>query len=236
MSILIIHHVETNNLGPLEEVLQAHKLPYQYLFCHQLGQHHVDLTGVTGLIMLGGPQSAAKEHKYAFMKPEQAMIRNAVSQNLPVFGICLGSQLLAHSLGAPVEKNMVDGHEIKEIGWTPIELSAAGQSDPVLRYLAGMAQFQWHEDTYHLPPNAIHLASTTHCAQQAFKLDRPHNKTYGVQFHPEVSKDVIQDWLYTSNSLNTQRKRAIWEETEIQFAERHAASRRMFKAFCEIAF
>lgn len=236
MSILIIHHVETNNLGPLEDVLQAKKLPYRYLFCHHLEQHHVDLAGITGLIILGGPQSAARADKYPFMAPEQEMIRNAVSHNMPVFGICLGSQLLAHSLGATVEKNKVHGQEFKEIGWTPIALSEAGQADPVLHHLADTAQFQWHEDTYHLPPLGVHLASTAHCMQQAFKLDRPDNKTYGVQFHPEVSLSVIQNWLQSSNSLDVQRKRAIWEETEAHFAARHLASRRIFQAFCEIAF
>jgi GMP synthase (glutamine-hydrolysing) len=234
MSILIIHHVETNTLGPLEAVLDARKLAYRYVFCHQLESSQVALEHITGLILLGGPQSVAEAPKYPFMAAEQQMIRNAIAQQLPVFGICLGSQMIARSLGATVEKNTVHGQEVQEIGWTPLELSAAGQTDPVLRHLTDTAQFQWHEDTYHLPPGAIHLARTADCPQQAFTV--PGGRTYGVQFHPEVSMAVIREWLHTSSRLDAARKRAIWEETEASFAARHAASRRMFNAFCELSF
>lgn len=236
MTILIIHHVKNNSLAALQEVLETRRLPFQYLFCQQLTERQIDLDGVSGLIILGGRESAADDHLHDFMKPEQQIIRNAIQQNIPVFGICLGAQMIARSLGAKVEKNRLNGQEHKEIGWTPIELSEAGKTDPVLQHLDGIAQFQWHEDTYYLPPGGIHLAKTSGCPQQAFKLPPPNTKTYGVQFHPEVSLQVIRAWLDESKSLLPHQSAALWEESERCFAERHAASRRMFDSFCELAF
>lgn len=233
MSIAIIHHVQHNTLGGLEEVLSARKLPFHYIDCHQLSDAHIALDKLTGLIILGGKESAADDHLHAFMQPEQRMIRNAISQNLPVFGICLGSQMIARSLGATVEKNKVDGQEVKEIGWTSLQLTPQGLIDPVLSGLQNAPQFQWHEDTFHWPPNAVPLAASALCPRQAYRLNP---KTYGVQFHPEVSMRVIAEWLEVSESLSAAQKADIWVETEQHFEERHLASRKLFDAFCETAF
>lgn len=236
MSILIVQHVAGNTLGPLEALLTAQKLAFQYLDCHQLTQAHIELDGVKGLIILGGKESAADDDIHPFMKPEQQLIRNAISQKLPVFGICLGSQMIARSLGATVERNRIHGQEIKEIGWIPMSLTQAGQTDPVISKLEGTPQFQWHEDTFHLPPDAVLLAASDTCPRQAYKLTQPGQKTYAVQFHPEVSLSVIQEWLRASESLDMNRKAAIWEESERAFEHRHSASRAMFNAFVEFAF
>mgnify|MGYP003941083441 CR=1 FL=1 len=236
MSIAIIHHVQNNTLGALQEVLSARRLSFDYVDCHQLSEAHGDLSDITGLIILGGKESAADDHIHPFMQPEQRMIRNAISQNLPVFGICLGSQMIARSLGAIVEKNKMDGQEIKEIGWTPLQLTPQGLADPVLCHLEGVPQFQWHEDTFHWPSGAIPLAASEWCPRQAYRLNQPSNKTYGVQFHPEVSMSVIAAWLRESDSLDASQKAAIWSETEQHFEKRHLASRKMFAAFCDSAF
>lgn len=233
MSIAIIHHVQHNTLGGLEEVLNARKLPFHYIDCHQLSPAHTQLEGITGLIILGGKESAADDHLHAFMQPEQRMIRNAISHKLPVFGICLGSQMIARSLGATVEKNTVNGQEVKEIGWTPLQLTPQGMMDPVLSHLQNAPQFQWHEDTFHWPPNAMPLAASELCPRQAYRLNP---QTYGVQFHPEVSLKVIEEWLAVSESLSEKQKADIWAETELHVEERHFASRKMFDAFCETAF
>lgn len=236
MSVLIVHHVVGNTLGPLEGVLTDKRLPFKYVDCHQLKQSHIELEGARGLIIMGGKESAADDHIHAFMQPEQQMIRNGIQQNLPVFGICLGSQLIARSLGAGVERNTVNGQEVKEIGWMPLWLTEAGKADPVLSTLDGMPQFQWHEDTFHLPPGAVHLAASELCPRQAYKLNPPNHKTYAVQFHPEVSLPVIKAWLKASESLPPNRKASIWEESQQCFAQRHAASKAMFRAFCDLAF
>jgi len=244
MGIRIIHHVKNNTLGVLEGVLSRRGMAFEYRFCQDLHPAQAMLEqatlkeseGLTGLILLGGMESVADEGKHAFMSPELQMIRHAVEAGVPVFGICLGAQLMARSLGATVEKNTIAGVETKEIGWTPLTLTPAGETDPVLSHLQEQAQFQWHEDTYHLPPGATHLAVTPHCAQQAFRLENTKAPAYGVQFHPEVTLPVIRAWLAAAKTLDPERAQAIWKESEQHFERRSAASVRMFEAFCDLAF
>lgn len=237
MGILIVHHVKNNTLGLLESVLSQRKLPFHYAFGQDLTPAQVNLErGISGLIILGGKESVTEDERHAFMPPEQQMIRNAIDAGVPVFGICLGAQMMARSLGAVVEKNKVAGSATKEIGWTPLTLTEAGAHDPVLSHLAGMSQFQWHEDTYHLPSGAVHLAASSQCAQQAFRLSQTAGPAYGVQFHPEMTLPVIRAWLSVSKTISPERAQAIWEESEQVFALNSAASLRLFNAFCDLAF
>lgn len=221
----------------LESVLTRRHLPFEYLFCQDVAPEHVEqVTRLNGLILLGGMESAADAHKHAFMPLEHQMIRNAMAAGVPVFGICLGAQLMAKSLGAVVEKNTIDGVEVKEVGWMPLTLTPEGERDPVLSHLAGQAQFQWHEDTFHLPPDSVHLAATPACDRQAFRLTNTIAPAYGVQFHPEVTLPVIRAWMAASKTLGLEQSQAIWRESEQHFNERSAASLRMFESFCELAF
>jgi GMP synthase (glutamine-hydrolysing) len=237
MGIRIIHHVKNNTLGVLEGVLSRRNLVFDYVFCQDLSPALVDLADKPqGIVLLGGMESVADEQEHAFMATEMQMIRHAMASGVPVFGICLGAQLMARSLGAVVEKNRVNGTETKEIGWTALELTPEGQRDPVLSPLAGTAQFQWHEDTYQLPAEATHLATTPLCAQQAFRVENTTAPAYGVQFHPEVNLPIIRAWLAASKTLVPECAQTIWRESEQTFAQRSAASLAMFEAFCDLAF
>lgn len=235
MTVRILRHIENNTLGKLEAVLQKRGLTFEYLEAKPVFEPMQVLDGATGLVILGGHESASQDDRHAFMPQEQQLIREAIKNDLPLFGICLGSQMIARALGAPVERNMVNGEPFKETGWVPLELTAAGKSDPVMSKLEGTAQFQWHEDTFHWPPGAVPLAASATCARQAYYL-KDHPRTYAVQFHPEVTLDVIAQWLKESTNTPETRKQAIWEESEKNYQERHRASARMFDAFCELAF
>ncbi|HEY9687419.1 MAG TPA: gamma-glutamyl-gamma-aminobutyrate hydrolase family protein [Coleofasciculaceae cyanobacterium] len=236
MSILIVRHVPGNTLGPLEAVLAERGLPIEYVQARKLTERHLALEGLRGLVILGGRESLTEDYKYDYLLREQAMVREAIAQELPIFGICLGSQMIARSLGAPVERNRVNGVAVQEIGWTPITLNAAGKADPVLSQLDGLPQFQWHEDRYHLPPGAVNLAHSALCPEQAYRLGKPGSKVYAVQFHPEMSQELITTWLDESETLPPERKQAIREETDRHFNAAHAASRRMFEAYCDLAY
>src|SRR5207344_2342559 len=104
-------------------------------------------------------------HHYPHLITELKAIESALRQDKPVLGICLGAQLLAHVLGAPVRR-----HERHEIGWYDLQITAAGFQDPVLGVLGVRAPvFQWHGYTYDLPSGAVQLARTDTCEQQAFR-------------------------------------------------------------------
>jgi GMP synthase (glutamine-hydrolysing) len=105
-----------------------------------------------------------------------------------VLGICLGAQLLAHSLGSEVRR-----HHVSEIGWYDLATTAAGRSDPVFAPLGDAAPiFQWHGYTFAIPDGATHLARTGTCENQAFRYG---DNAYGFQFHLEMDKPLIERWL-----------------------------------------
>ncbi|MGH9933572.1 MAG: type 1 glutamine amidotransferase, partial [Nitrososphaerales archaeon] len=117
---------------------------------------------------------------------EQKLIQNAMAKNIPTLGICLGSQLLAKAAGAKVYKG-----SRKEIGWYPVEITTDGMNDMFNGLKNNITVFQWHGDTYDLPKNAMTLARSELYPVQAFKV----GSAVGIQFHLEVSKDMVKDWI-----------------------------------------
>ena len=109
-------------------------------------------------------------------------------------GICLGAQLLARALGAPVYRNPV-----KEIGWAPVYWTEAARQDPLFAGLdSPETVLHWHGETFDLPPGAEWLAWSEACRNQAF---RSGSHAYGIQFHLEVTPEMISTWcLEDANS------------------------------------
>ncbi|TDA68706.1 MAG: type 1 glutamine amidotransferase [Clostridia bacterium] len=146
-----------------------------------------DLRPYQALVVLGGPMGADDHDQYPYLAVVKQTIREAVARGLPVLGICLGAQLIARALGAEVYRNPV-----QEIGWFTLRLTPAGRRSPLF---AGLPEefpvFQWHADTFDLPPGATHLASTPTCPNQAFALGA---RVFGLQFHLEVTQEMAKAW------------------------------------------
>lgn len=140
------------------------------------------------LIVLGGPMNVEEIDRRVHLQTEIAAIGAALAHNLPVLGICLGAQLLAHALGARVYRG-----QVSEIGWYDVALTREGQADPVLSPLGQSTPvFQWHSFTFDIPAGAIPLARSAACANQAFRYG---NNAYGMQFHLEMDAALIERWL-----------------------------------------
>jgi GMP synthase (glutamine-hydrolysing) len=122
-----------------------------------------------------------------FLKADVKWIRQALDAHLPLLGICLGSQLLAKTLGSRVHANPV-----KEIGWYRLEWLPAAADDPLLKQQDTTRVFHWHGDTFDLPQDAVHLARGTSCQNQAFRWG---TNAYGLQFHIEMTAEMIDQWL-----------------------------------------
>lgn len=126
--------------------------------------------------------------EYQHLAHEIELIEDAIERDIPTLGICLGAQLIAAALGAPVKRN-----PCKEIGWYDVTLTDAGRQDPVFRHFRPTEKlFQWHGDSFAIPEGAVHLATSEACPHQAFRYG---DKVYALQFHLEVDQPMIERWL-----------------------------------------
>ena len=183
---IAVRHVAFEDLGLLAPLLSERSVSVRYL------EAGVDNFGSTGLIapdlvvVLGGPIGVYEEDQYPFLYEELAAIRARMEAGRPMLGICLGAQLMAKARGA----NVAPGPQ-KEIGWAPLRVTEAGRA-------AGLGAFEstpvlhWHGDNFELPANAVRLASTSICPNQAFSVGK---NMLGLQFHIEVDPVRIEQWL-----------------------------------------
>jgi GMP synthase-like glutamine amidotransferase len=147
-----------------------------------------DLTGFNALIILGGPMNVYEEDSYPYLRQVDRLIKEAVQKDMPVLGACLGGQLIAKALGAPVFRN-----RLQEIGWYNMRLTAAGIKSPFFKDLPGeFPVYHWHSDTFTLPAGALHLAVTKDCPNQAFSYGP---RVLAVQFHLEITPDIVHAWI-----------------------------------------
>jgi GMP synthase (glutamine-hydrolysing) len=181
-----IRHVRFEDLGSFEPVLE--QAGYRIFFL-EAGLHDLkalDPAAADVLFVLGAPVGVHNNATYPFLDDEIALLKSRLVRNKPVFGICLGAQLIATALGAKVYPS--GG---KEIGFAPVALTGAGLQSP-LSHLAGVPVLHWHGDTFDLPDGAAHLAATGLCPNQAFAVGR---NVMAVQFHPEADCRKIERWL-----------------------------------------
>ena len=186
--LLVFQHVAVEPLGTLDALIRARGHRIRFHNFERDPDAEPDVDRYRGLIVLGGPMNVEDQHRRPHLKTELNAIERALEQGKPVLGICLGAQLLAHVLGAPVQR-----HRQAEIGWYDLQVSADGRGDTVLG-AAGeqLPVFQWHSYSYELPLGATHLARTATCEQQAFRFS---SNAYGFQFHLEADEAVIERWL-----------------------------------------
>ena len=135
------------------------------------------------VVILGAPESANDDLPY--LRDEQQLIRNSVEKNIPVLGICLGSQLIAKTFGGKVYSGPK-----KEIGFYN-DLKVSDNSGLFSGFQNPFTAFHWHGDTFDLPEGAIPLASSEHYQNQAFR----YKSAVGLQFHLEVNEEMVNLWL-----------------------------------------
>jgi GMP synthase (glutamine-hydrolysing) len=186
--LLVCQHVAWEPLGTLDRKLRTSGFRIRYVNFGRDPHAKPSLDGYGGVVILGGPMSVDQVDRYPHLATEVELVRTAIDQRIPVLGICLGAQLIAKALGAPVRLG-----DRMEIGWHEVALTEAGRTDPVLCHVGTPARlFQWHEDIFDLPAGAIHLAGSERCAYQAFRYG---SDVYGFQFHLEVDEPLIERWL-----------------------------------------
>ncbi len=187
-TVLLLQHVPHEGPGNLSPLLQTAGFRIHTLKFWRDAEIEPTPQAYDGLVVMGGPMGVYDADKYRHLAWEKKAIEHAVKNNLPVLGICLGAQLIAHALGARVYPSGT-----KEIGWYDLAPTAAAQEDPLFHHLKATEKvFQWHGDTFDLPDGAVHLAFSPLCINQAFRYG---HKVYGLQFHLEVDSAMIEAWL-----------------------------------------
>lgn len=166
-----------------------------------------DVLVYDGLIIMGGPMGVYDN--YPSEKDELQVIKKALGK-VSIIGFCLGSQLLAHALGAKVYPNFASGKRVKEIGFYEVELTDYGISDTILQgFTSSLKVLNWHGDAFDLPSGAKLLASNSNCTNQAFVYG---NNAYGFLFHFEFTPEMIEnqikvdkDWIHTDFEMDEEK-------------------------------
>jgi len=185
-SCLAVRHVAFEDLGLLGPLLSTRGYDVRY---HDAGIERFDagtLTGPDLVIVLGGPIGVYECETYPFVTDEIAAVAARLRANKPILGICLGAQMMAAALGGRVAPGPV-----KEIGYAPLMLTAAGRSS-VLAPLGASPVLHWHGDNCDLPAGCECLASTRHCPVQAFSRSPAQ---LALQFHLETDPVRFEAWL-----------------------------------------
>lgn len=231
--LIVFQHVAAEPLGTLDHLIRrrGHRIKFVNFERHPDAQPCVDR--YRGLIVLGGPMNVEDSAHRAHLLTEMRAIEAALRQDKPVLGICLGAQLLAHVLGAPIRRQREP-----EIGWYEVATTEAGREDPVLRAVGESASlFQWHNYTFEVPQSAQRLAHSTACANQAF---RHGSNAYGFQFHLEASRPLIERWLATPayraelEAAAGQDAEAIHAQTALRAAAMERLAEQVFGEFLDL--
>jgi len=227
VAVLIIKNIITEGPGTIEDFLKKEDIYFKVAELSS-GELSPPVEDFDTVIIMGGPMGVYEMDQYPHLRIESRIIREAINRDMKILGICLGCQMVAHCLGSEVYR----GPE-EEVGWHSIELTGDGLKDPLMRKLAihprvedfwkKFKVFHWHGDTFDLPIGAVLLASSEQYKNQAFRYK---NNVYAFQFHIEVTKEMIREWLEDRPVINS-----IMRETDRIYDEYKGRAMNFYKIF-----
>lgn len=186
---LVVQHTEVEGPYVIGGALATAGVDLE--LCHVYAGDAVpaDPSGFDGVVVMGGPSSAASDAGFGSRRSELALLERAVDTGVPTLGVCLGAQLLALAGGASVYPMPAGA----EVGWAPVVFTGPARSDALLGGLPSeVTVLHWHGDTFDLPPGAERLASSDRAVNQAFRLG---GSAWGIQFHAEVDRGAVEAFV-----------------------------------------
>ena len=213
MRVLVVQNFDSSGLGQVGAALEEAKATLEFKKPY-LGE---ELPGGCddhdAIVVLGGGQNALADDEHPYLPKLAALMREFAEGDKALLGICLGSQILARAFGAT---NLIGA--APEFGWQEVRLTKEAANDPVLSVLPqSFPIFQWHDDTFTLPDDAVRLAANDATENQAFRVGRA---GYGIQFHFEADRHLVSTWNERF-AANIAAKDAGWAERYPAEAERH---------------
>jgi len=182
--IRIFRHIDCEGPAYFQTILEQKAIPFELIRIDEQEPVNSDLDTTSGLLFMGGNMSV--NDPLDWIAEEIKLIQSAVERNIPVMGICLGSQLIAKALGAKVYPGQ---HNCMELGWGAVQThSVTGWSDDMNDEIT---VFHWHGETFDLPEGASRIFSNNLYENQGFVVG-PH---LALQFHLEMTEESIKEWL-----------------------------------------
>ena len=228
--ILVFQHTAHENWGTIPLLMREKKFRVRYINFDRSPESSPSIQKYNGLIVLGGQMGVYETENYPHIRHELELIERALKNKIPILGICLGAQLLAHVLGAEIKKC-----KKPEIGWQEISLTREGSENPLFSHFSKTEKlFQMHKDEFTAPKSTQILASSTNCANQAFVYDA---FAYGLQFHLEVDQPMIERWLNLPDHqklLSDEVMDRIRSETFLKIDANIDLSKRVFTRYLEL--
>ena len=184
--VAIFRFSDTEGPGHFATFLDANRIPWKLVKLDEAEAVPPSSEPFAGLAFMGGPMSANDE--YPWTRPVLELMRDAVRREVPVIGHCLGGQMLSRALGGEVKKN-----KVKEIGWNPVQVvDSPAAREWFGEQLREFDTFQWHGDTFSIPPGGERILTGPHCENQAYVVGDRH---LGLQCHVEMTPAMIESWL-----------------------------------------
>ncbi|MBA4371277.1 MAG: hypothetical protein C0402_00265 [Thermodesulfovibrio sp.] len=227
MAVLILKNVPHEGPGTIEDYLRDNGISYRLVDCS--AEAIPDAGDFETLVMMGGPMSVNDTALYPYLLKEINLAAEFMQKGKKVLGVCLGAQLMARALGASVYAGPAP-----EVGWYDIELLDAGLTDPVMTQVAlhprtgdfttRFKVFHWHGETFDLPEGSARLAQSALYPNQAFRYG---STSYAFQFHLEVTREMIYDWL-KNEAIDKDRLKS---DTEMFYEEYAGRALNFYKVF-----
>ena len=185
--IVIVQHEADTGPGHFERYLLERHLPSEIVRVFA-GESIPRTAGrYAGICSMGGSMSVNDD--LPWMEDEIALLRDADQRGVPIIGHCLGGQLLAKAFGATVSRNAM-----KEIGWSDVEVDDPELAREWVGNGSSLELFQWHGDAFTLPAGARRFLTSPLCVNQAFVIARESHAHLGMQFHVEMTPQLIRAW------------------------------------------
>lgn len=191
MKVLILQHTATEGAGGILDWCVKQHAEITYIHLYKDNPNFDSTLDYDLMVILGGPMSVNDESQLSWLKPEKQFVREMIATSTPVLGLCLGAQMIATVLGAKVKAGSQN-----EVGWHPVSQVASDQD--VFKLPENFDFFHWHNETFELPHNAIRLAESEACSNQGYQIG---DKVIGLQFHPEVTVDTMQQWIKDDDGM-----------------------------------